>query len=284
MSFIKKGIETVGSFIKKHWKPIVIVAVSVFAMGLATVGFEGFSGAMGAADGGFGGFMSAVGSTMYAGVTAAAGTLGLGSGAAGTAAQYGGVEGAGLFSGHLAAALGSDSAQAGIAAQLATNAGAPGPGVALTGLGPAKTASTAPMPSGAPPVGGVTPPGTQITMPPGGSPQPPANTGFLGSDLAKAALITTAGSAASGFFAGKMAEEDDPLGYWGVDLTGEGNDVPPPLYQQQPPPNLFPSAAPQAPMVQAPMPQVPGLMNVNAPPQQAMYPPGAWIQPYGAGG
>ena len=295
MSILKKGLKAVKKvvkgavkFVKKHWKAIVIVGLVVFTMGIATVGFAGFAGAMSAASAGgasgFGAFMSAVGSTMYAGVTAGLGTLGIGSGAAGSAAAAGGVEGVGLFGGHLAAALGSNSAQAGIAAQTAASAGAPSAGVTLAGLGAPASATTAPLMSG-PAVGAVPAPGASLITPAvtgGPAAAPAASAGLFGGDLAKAALITTGGNAIAGWAAGKAAEEDDPLGYWGVDLTGKGGDVAPPVFQPPAAPNLYPSAA-QAPQVMAPMPPVPGLMNVQP---QSPYPVDQWGQPYapGAGG
>lgn len=82
MSFIKKGLKKIWNFVKKYWKEIVMVAAIVFTAGIATVGVAGFSAAMAAGGGGVGGFFSAVGSTMWAGVTATAGSMGLGSGAA----------------------------------------------------------------------------------------------------------------------------------------------------------------------------------------------------------
>ena len=275
MSIIKKGIKAVGKvvkgvtkFVKKHWKVIAIVALSVFTMGIATVGFAGFSGAMAAAGGGFGGFMSAVGSTMWAGVTALGGTLGLGSGASGAAAAAGNVTGAGLFSGHAAAALGSTSAKAGIAAQAAAKAGVTplmaNVGTALTGSAIPSASSLSPMIA---PASSVVPP---MAAPVAASTVAPAvaPTAARGlSGLGQAALITTGGQMLAGWAAGKAAEEEDPRGFWGVDLTGKGGDVAPTITERPAPPTInYPNPNAMQMMVQAPLP--PGLMNAPPPEQQ----------------
>jgi len=264
MSFFKKGLKSAGKFIKKNWKKIVLVAVAVFAMGLSTVGSDGFSGAMEAGGGGFGGFMSAVGSTMWAGVTALGGTLNLGPGAQGTAAEYGNVTGAGLFGGHAAAALGSDSAKAGIAAQEAAKSGVTlSPAVGLPSAVTAPSSMSDATGPAAPLMGTPTPnPPAPIT---GASTVP--TVARQGSGLAQAAAITVGGNMLAGWAAGKAAEEEDPKGFWGVDLTGKGEDVPPTITERPAPPALnYPSMSAMQMMVQAPLP--PGLMNAPPPGQQ----------------
>ena len=94
MSFISKGLKKVWKFVKDNWVQIALAAAVVFTAGVATVGFgafaaQGFGASAAAASataagatGGFTGFMSAVGSTMWAGVTGAAGSMGIGQGAA----------------------------------------------------------------------------------------------------------------------------------------------------------------------------------------------------------
>lgn len=237
MSLIKKGVKAIGktvgkavkgvaNFVADHWKPLVLVGLSVFTMGMATVGFTGFSGAMSAANGGFGGFMSAVGSTMYAGVTALGGTLGLTSGAAGTAAAQGGVPGVGLFGGRLAAALGSKTAQAGIASQLPGQAVTNAAGVTATGIGAAPTSVNGPYSPG---IGA------------------PTTSGLSG--LGQAALIATAGNAVAGYATAKAAEPPRERGFWGVDVRNRNDrsaDVPftDPRVTQ---PSQFTPAAPAGP-------------------------------------
>ena len=83
MSFISKSIKKAWSFTKDHWKEIALVAAIVFTAGVATVGFGAFAAAGYGTAGGmtFGGFMGAVGTTMWAGVAGAAGSVGLGAGA-----------------------------------------------------------------------------------------------------------------------------------------------------------------------------------------------------------
>lgn len=138
MSKLKKGLskigKKVGGFFQKHWKKIAIAALIVFSAGIATVGVAGFAGAMSAAGGGVGGFFAATGSTMWAGATAMAGTVGIGSGASGAAATAAGMKGATLMTGAAAQGLGLASSAAGTAGGGA--AGAAGANVGIyTGPG-----------------------------------------------------------------------------------------------------------------------------------------------------
>ena len=277
MSILKKGLKYLNpikafkstvKFVKKRWKLILIVALIVFTAGIATVGVAGFTGAMTAAGGGFGGFMSAVGSTMYAGIGAIGATFGVGAGAQGTAAAAGGVQGMGLGGGHLAAALGSKTAAAGIASQTALSAGI-SPLATSVGLGAAA------------PVAAVINPATGLAVNSGaagmfsaaGPAVAPVVAGGGGSGLLGAAAITTGGQMLSGYAAGKAAKEPDPLGFWGVDMTGKGEDVfysppgappDPASYNQQ-----MAANAPMSPAQMYQMQQM-GLMNQNGngPPQQ----------------
>lgn len=131
MSFIKKAVKKVWNFVKKHWKEIVMVAAIVFTAGIATVGMAGFQAAMAAGGGGIGGFFSAVGSTMWAGVTATAGSMGIGSGAA-----------VGAGTPFAAAGIGGGAAHVGLGAAMGAGGG--------FGLGAAgKAASAAAMSSAA---------------------------------------------------------------------------------------------------------------------------------------
>lgn len=81
MSFIKKGLKKAWKFVKDNWMVIALVAATVFTAGVASVGFTAFAGVNS-----FGGFMGAVGSTMWSGATAIAGTFGIGEGGFGAAA------------------------------------------------------------------------------------------------------------------------------------------------------------------------------------------------------
>lgn len=148
---VKGIVKGVAHFVKKYWKVIVIAAAIVFTAGIATVGVAGFSSAMAAAGGGFGGFMSAVGSTMVAGVASIGGSLGIGQGV--TASTAGGAfasapvmagvsSGAGLTLGTGAAAQGlglASSTYAPAAAEVSGAAGGAAGGAgsfnALTGAG-----------------------------------------------------------------------------------------------------------------------------------------------------
>jgi len=81
VSFIKKGLKKAWKFVKDNWMVIALVAATVFTAGVASVGFTAFAGVNS-----FGGFMGAVGSTMWSGATAIAGTFGIGEGGFGAAA------------------------------------------------------------------------------------------------------------------------------------------------------------------------------------------------------
>lgn len=91
MSFVKKGLNKIKNFVKKHWKKIVVVAAVAFTAGIVTVGMPAFTSMVGSQ-----GIFSAVGSTMWAGVTATAGSMGIGSGASGSIAAAAGATGKGL--------------------------------------------------------------------------------------------------------------------------------------------------------------------------------------------
>ena len=131
---VKKAFKAVGKFVKKYWKQIVIAAAIVFTAGVAAVGGWGaFTAAAGAGTAGgvtFGGVMSAVGSTMAAGVSSIGATLGFGGGAT---AGAGGAAAAGSgFAG---------AANAGLSAASAAGAGTAAGASAFTGA--AATASAA---------------------------------------------------------------------------------------------------------------------------------------------
>ena len=215
---VKKGLKKVGKFVKKNWKPILMVAAVAFTGGLATVGFAGLQGAI-AANGVLGG----IGSTMFAGATSMLGTIGIGSGAAGTAAAAAGMQGATLMTGAAAQAMGLASsgligpptaAQAGSASVGAYT----GPGSSFMGgggslLGGSSQAGqmvqqgVGQMTGGSQGAGGGTQ-RTQIT--PGG--------GGLLQSLAPWAI-----QAGGAYLANRGQEEADrPKGLWGVDFKGDG--------------------------------------------------------------
>ena len=91
MSFIKKAIKKVTSFVKKYWVQIAMIALIVFTAGvMSPLGFAAFS-----APGGT--FLGAVGQTMAAGVAQIGASVGIGSGvAAPSAASAATIEGAAL--------------------------------------------------------------------------------------------------------------------------------------------------------------------------------------------
>ena len=257
----EKGDKFKNIDLDLKWKTIVLVGLSVFTMGLATVGFAGFSGAMAAAGGGFGGFMSAVGSTMYAGATAALGSIGIGSGAQGAAAIAGGVEGVGLMGGHLAATLGSESAKAGIAAQTAGMV----PGTASF-VGPSATLAGS-SPTAAPT---LTAGATEATKQAAAQSVKDAAVKEVAKkgmgDFTKAALVTTGGGMLSGLAQAKMMEEEKPKALWGVPLRGkEARDYADDGGLTEAPPSPLEQFIAQAQGEQNPFNQPMGLMDMYAP-------------------
>lgn len=245
--FTKKMFKKSIDFVKKYWKAIVITAAVVFTAGIATVGLSGFAGAMGS--GGIGGFMSAVGSTMYAGAGAIAGSFGLGYGAQGAAAIAGNVQGVSLGGGHLAAALGSKSAAAGIAAQaaakgaatplLSTLTAAQGGAAAAAGGATSSSLASAFSPTlaaGAAPTAGTFAAGASPLAANvgagaaggvGGAASNIGSTVFkeAGKEVAKNSLLGdiarhSAGPVISGYMRGKAMEADDPLAQWYVNMDG----------------------------------------------------------------
>lgn len=105
---IGKAVKKVAKAVKKHWKSIVMVGAAFFTAGIATAGWGAFTGVAKSH-----GLMTAVGSTIKAGVGATLGTLGIGSGAQGlvaSAATSGAGAGATLGTGALASKLGAGAA------------------------------------------------------------------------------------------------------------------------------------------------------------------------------
>ena len=146
MSAIKKAVKSVGRFVRRHWKKLVVAAAVVFTAGVATVGLTGSGGFLSVA--GTKGVLAAAGGALKAGVAAIGGTLGIGSGVtattaggmwAGSSAVGGalasGASGATLLNGAAAQALGI-----GKAAAAAKSAG--------SALSTAGTSTAAPLGSG----------------------------------------------------------------------------------------------------------------------------------------
>jgi len=207
---IKKGIKSISKFVKKNWKAIVITAAVVFTAGIATVGFAGMSSAFGALTAaGTSPFMAGLqvaGSTLWAGATSIAGTLGIGPGASGMVAEAAGMEGTNLFTGALAAKLGGTAAQANVA-----NAAAPVGDVMPGGSGFGTIGK-----SQIPLVGGSSPP---ITPPPITPPPVTPPNSFMNS-LGGAALIQGGIGAIQGYYKGKQLEGRLPLSSYGFNSDG----------------------------------------------------------------
>ena len=206
----KKAVKSVGRFVKKNWKPIVSAAASSM------------------------GTWKAVGSTMWAGATSIAGTVGLGSGASGAAASAAGMQGATLLTGAGAQAMGLASAGSGAGAGLmgpptaagqassavgqytGPGSGFLGGGGSLFGGGAEKAAakSVAGMPSS-------NLSEKQVAEQMGGG-----STGGGGSDLGRDLLVAATPSLIQGagaYMAARGEEEArKPKAMWGVDMkTGE---------------------------------------------------------------
>ena len=249
MSAVRRAVRKVGRFIKRHWKKIVVAAAVVFTAGAALGGVgamktaftsKGILGGIGstlkAGAAGIGKLVTgqglaaakgAAGSALGAGTAAAttaassigsglAGGSGVGSGLASTAGgQAAGVAagGAGVAGGasQLAVGLGTNAATAAgtqIAAQTAAMTGATGAA--------ASTAPLALMPTAAQ---------TAAAQVPAAS-APTAAGGFMNS-LGGAALIQGGIGALSGYLRGQAEEDDQPKGYFGIDLLNNQNSLSP---------------------------------------------------------
>lgn len=237
---IKKAVKSIGKFVKKYWKQIVIAAVIVFTAGIAAVGVAGFSTASAAAGGGFAGAMSAAGSTMVAGVSAIGGTLGIGQGVTATTAggafatapaiqgalaASGGTMGATLGTGAASQALGFAPNAARYAAGAA--AGGVGPNAALAG-GAAGAAPNATSVAAGRTVFEAAKPGP--TPPPTPPPNPGAFDRFASSNTAAIGLMM-AGQGLSNAAQARMLEEtlkaQEPNSLWGVQLKGKAPSLTP---------------------------------------------------------
>lgn len=134
---IKKVFRGVKKVVKKIAKPALIATAIFFTAGLAAGGFAAFGATTGLS------FLGAVGQTTVAGVQAIAGSLGIGSGIAGTGmtSAFAGTatKGAKLSTGILAQGLGLSAGPAGLQALQATPAGA---GVLKAGSAPAFPGAT----------------------------------------------------------------------------------------------------------------------------------------------
>jgi hypothetical protein len=250
MSFIKKGLQKAWDFVKKYWVQIVMVAAIVFTAGIATVGVAGFSAAMAAGGGGVGGFFTAVGSTMWAGVTATAGTIGIGQGAAvgagtnfaaagiaggashvGLGAAMGAGGGYGLGAAGKAAAAQAAAAKAGVAVEASSAIGVEGTGINVgaqeTSRNMAAELGNAGLKEGA----------TEVSK--AGVRNMAADLGAKtaateGMSTAQAMMWSTAlssgGSMLSGWAQGKAMEDQmkaqNPLAYWGVATKKGGRTGP----------------------------------------------------------
>lgn len=184
MSFVKKTIKKSWNFVKDNWKTIAIVAAIAFTAGVASVGFAAFAGVSSV-----GGFFGAVGSTMWAGVAATAGSMGIGAGAvapAGSAAAAAGASHVGL-----GAAWGAGS---GFGMGVAGNAAM---AEAASAVGTAATAETA---------GGMA-----VTLPAQGNAalagMTEAELATVGVDAASGELIAAGGGAGGGGAGGEAAKQ-----------------------------------------------------------------------------
>jgi len=221
MSFIKKALKKIWEFVKEYWVEIVMVAAIVFTAGIATVGWAAFAEVMAAE-----GLMSAVGSTMWAGVTATAGSMSIGSGASGAAATAGGVQGMGLGA---AAGWGGSGLGLGVTGgEYAANAAALGVApssaainTANAGIAQGLTAAEAEA-AGAKVGAGV--------IKGAAAEEAAVAAGGAGMSTGKAMLLqtglTAAGAVASGYAEGKAIEErlaqNIPKAAWGVPTEERG--------------------------------------------------------------
>lgn len=235
---LKKVTKKTLGAVKKYWKEILIAVAIVFTAGVATVGLAGMSAAYATATaataaGGlgmssFGAALYVGGSTMWAGMTAIAGSMGIGAGAQGFVAGAAGMQGATLGTGALAAKMGGNVAQVNMA-NAATNAtGAGGSGLASSAGG---TMGMTPAGASKGFVKGTEQIANQVATKAGGPALSAANPATSAApEAAKTSLLSGYGSTvaktgltglASGYIQGMMAEENDPLAYFGVNVNGK---------------------------------------------------------------
>lgn len=208
MSAIKKAVKKVGKFVKKHWKKIVIAAAVVFTAGAAAGGMAALKGAFAAK-----GLLGGIGATMKAG-TAAIGAVLKGGGIVGAKAAAGGSFA--VSSGATAAAAAAQAAGAG------TGIGIQGTGIGIGGAGAGAGAGTIALP-GMAGAGGLAPAVTPTLMSTAATAAPTvAKTGFW-SGLGGQALINGGIGAAQALIAGQDDDENDPKGFYGVDMQGKAN-------------------------------------------------------------
>lgn len=213
MSAVKKAVKKVGKFVKKHWKKIVIAAAVVFTAGAASMGLAGLSSTFASQ-----GLMGTIGVAMKTGVSVIGGSLGIGKGAAGAATQAAGA-------GAKAASAGLSATKAGVSASKLAAGAAKAVGAGVKGV-TAMGATTGGAAAGA--LGGATKAITPTLMAGGGggaagaAGAAAANGGFW-SGLGGQALIQGGIGAATQLLAAKAEEEDEPKGFYGVDLQGKAN-------------------------------------------------------------
>ncbi len=210
---VKKGVKKVGKAVSRNWKPIVGAGLAAFTGGLAVGGLGAFQSAVATK-----GLWSTVGSTMWAGVTGTAGTLGIGSGASGTFAAGAGMQGATLMTGAGAQALGLAAQTVGPPTSAAglSSAGVgtyTGPGSSFMGGGGSLFGGGAATRGGQMVPNAVGPSGSGGAGP-GGSAPARGGMGLLG-NMATAAVpaLINAGGA---YMMAKGEEEDLKQDVWGV--------------------------------------------------------------------
>lgn len=217
MSAIKKAVKGVGKFVKRHWKKIAIAAAVVFTAGAATMGIAGMKAAFAAK-----GLMGTLGTVMKTGVGAIGKVVGIGKGAAGASTQV-------ASAGAKVASTGLSATKAGataskLAAGLSKGIGtakAVGGANAAAALA-AKGAAQAAVPF-AGMAGAATKAITPTLMSTAGAAAPAAAKAGFWSGLGGQALITGGIGAAQALLAGQNEDEDDPKGFYGVDMQGKAS-------------------------------------------------------------
>lgn len=236
MSAVRRAVRSVGRFIKKNWKKIVIAAAVVFTAGVAAAGLAAMKGAFATK-----GVLGGIGATMKAGAaaigkvvtgqgfaaarTGAQAALGVSNTAAATAAGLGNTAGigAGLQGGTAAATNAAATAATNTAATQALSLGSAAvqPTAAGISLAGGSTAAGAAGAGAANAAGnavtqGLVQQGTQQAVRRG------AISTFMQSP-AGAALVQGGIGALSASMQSRAAQEEQPLAYWGRDArSGTG--------------------------------------------------------------
>lgn len=217
MSAIKKAVKKIGKFVKKHWRKIVVAAAVVFTAGVAAGGLAAMKTAFATK-----GILGGIGATMKAGAAAIGRAIIPGGGGFSSAASGAATKamGTAASTGIKAASTAAGKLASGTVAKAVTAGAIKGAGVTAAGTA---AASAAPAAINTGLMKGIAPQASLGSAGTGGGVANAAATAAKPSfwnSMGGQALIQGGLSAASQYLAASAQEEQEPQGYWGVDLQG----------------------------------------------------------------